>query len=214
MLLTARLIPVFLLLIAASGSSSPQQWVPVTAKMRGMFETTKDGTTAVEKREGVFFRSADGSMLKYWVSVNGDESRGGSGQLFDNKNLFHYSINFHQRVAYQSRRRNPKRVDPADFSSNLANSSLGNDLVEGMQCRRVPVIVLWPDGRREVIGEHCVSLDYALTLREESRATQNHVTRHVKIELYDIQLGVEPDAKLFDIENSYTVFRPESPPAK
>jgi len=214
MLWIARLLPMVLLLTAASGMNAQQDWIPVTAKMRGTFETIRDGVTVIERKEGVFYRNSDGSVLKYWVSTNGDESQGGPGELFDNKNLLHYSINAKRRMAFQSVRKNPERATPGAFAANLSNSPLGNDSIEGMTCRRVPVIVQWPDGRQERVGEHCVSLEYALTLREESQATQNGVTRHVRIELYDIKLGAEPEPALFDIQRNYTVLRPESPHPK
>jgi len=201
----------FLMLLLVMGAANLRaQWVPVSAKMKQTVETMENGKVVkVEHKEGNFYRTSDGSTLRYWTQIDGDEKLGGSGELSDNKNLFHYSINFKTKQAFQVGPRDQMPVTPD--SELTSRSRLGDDFVEGIRCRRCAVFIGWPDGRREPSGEICESIEYVLTLREDRHATQNGVTRHSVMEMYDIKLGVEPDRKLFDIEKNYTVFRPDKP---
>jgi hypothetical protein len=79
-------------------------------------------------------------------------------------------------------------------------------IVDTFPCRRVPAFVQWPDGRRELIGEDCVSSEYALVLRTDHKATQGGLTHHVVYELYALKAGAEPDPKLFDLQKSGLTF--------
>jgi hypothetical protein len=71
--------------------------------------------------------------------------------------------------------------------------------------------MMWPDGRKERMGEVCVSMEYDLVLHKDNQLTQNGITHHAVTELYDIKLGVEPDPKLFDLQKTTTVYKPQAP---
>lgn len=199
-------------LVMTSASVSSAQWIPATARITETVETIENGKiTKVERREGYFYRNSEGSTLKYWERLNGNELPGAEGWLEDNKNLLSYSIRMTTKEAIQqSDKTREKPLSPAIYRFASA-SSLGDDFIAGIRCRRRPVVVIWPDGRRERVGENCISLEYALELRGENRVTQHGVTRHTIMELHDVQLGVEPDSKLFDVERTYTVFRQQPP---
>lgn len=193
--------------ILAGASSVHAQWTPVVAKVRETQEIWKNGKLErVENKEGVFYRASDGSTLKYWTQVNGDDSRGGQGELTDNNRLIHYSLNMRTKTAHEMGKLLEK-LTPNNVSPSSAKESLGDAVYDGIPCRRIPAFVLWPDGRREPIGENCMSIEYALELRTEHKVTQGEITRHVVNELYDVKLGIEPDPKLFDLQkNGVTVY--------
>ena len=103
-------------LLFACTSSVRAQWVPVVAKVRQTHETWKDGKLdKVERKEGVFYRASDGSTLKYWTQVDGDESRGGAGEMTDNSNLIHYSLNMRTKNAHEIDRFHEK-LKPGDIT--------------------------------------------------------------------------------------------------
>lgn len=206
-----KAIPLLFVVLFSAGVSQAQ-WIPAKAKVTETVETIENGkVTKVERREGYFYRTSDGSTLRYWEKLNGDEPYGGGqGELQDNKNLLFYVLRMKTKEAIQQGNL-PKRLTPDIHREFASASPLGDAFVAGIRCRRRPVEILWPDGRRERVGENCFSIEYALELREEARATQNGVTRHAITELHDIQMGVEPDPALFDVERNYTVFRPQPP---
>jgi hypothetical protein len=197
-------------LILVGPGSVCAQWVPVVAKVRQTHEIWKDGKfEKVENREGVFYRASDGSTLRYWTQVNGDESRGGGGEINDNNKLIHYSLNMRTKNAHEAGKL-PEKLKPTDVVSSPTKESLGDQVLAGIPCHRVPAFVQWPDGRRDSIGENCISVEYALELRTDHKTVQGGTARHVVNELYDVRLGVEPDPKLFDLRNSgVTVYKQE-----
>jgi hypothetical protein len=198
-----------LLLLGGAGYVQGQ-WIPVTAKIREIHETWQAGKLVkVDHKEGVFYRTSDGSTLNYWTSVNGDEALGGQGETTDNRSLTHYSVNMKKKYAFELSKL-PERVTP-DSYQNAAASTLGDQEIEGVRCRRSPVFFLWPDGRLEKMGETCVSIEYGLELRKDHQLTQDGVTRHSVTEMYDIKLGIEPDAKLFDLQRNASVFKQQNP---
>jgi hypothetical protein len=193
-------------LIFACAGSARAQWIPVVAKARETHETWKNSKLEkVDTKEGVFYRASDGSTLRYWVQVNGDESRGGAGEMTDTNNLVHYSLNVRTKDAHEVDRLQEK-LKPGDVVPTSMKESLGDQVVDTFPCRRVPAFVQWPDGRREPIGEDCVSSEYALVLRTDHKATQGGLTHHVVYELYALKAGAEPDPKLFDLQKSGLTF--------
>lgn len=197
------------LFVLAGADCVHAQWVPVTAKIRETDEILQDGKSIkVDNKEGVFYRTSDGSTLKYWTKVNGDETLGGSGEMTDNKTLSHYTVNVKQNVAFEDGKLLEKLTPGA--SQFAAASTLGDQVIDGIRCRRVPSFIMWPDGRKERNGEACVSIENDLQLRTDRQHTQNGVTHHGITELYDIQLGVEPDPKLFDLQKT-TIYKRQAP---
>src|SRR5260370_33334354 len=86
-----------------NAGSLQAQWVPVVAKIRMVHQTMVDGKLVrSETKEGDYYRSSDGSVLRYWKTVNGDEQAGGRAELLDNKNLASYQLNYHSKQAFQS----------------------------------------------------------------------------------------------------------------
>jgi hypothetical protein len=202
-------------LILSSAYTVQGQWVPVTAKARETVETSKDGKLEkVDRKEGVFFRTSEGSTLRYWTSVNADEKLGGRGEMTDNRGLIQYSVNMKHKYFYELGKL-PKPLTPVvRITSPTTNSA--DKVIEGLRCHCSPAFVQWPDGRRDRIGENCAAIDYDLEVRTDHTSTQNGLTRHVIAELYDISPGEEPDANLFDLQkNGATVFKqtePKNPP--
>lgn len=203
-------------LVFFSAHSVQAQWVPVTARVRETHETWKQGKLEkVDHKEGLFYRTSDGSTLKYWTTVNGDEKLGGQGEMTDNKGLVQYSINMKHKYFYEIGTL-PEKLTPQLNRPSSSSSGLGDKVIGGLRCHRSSAVVQWPDGRREPMGEECVSIEYNLKLLTDHQVTQGGVTRHVITEMYDINLGAEPDANLFDLQkNGATIFKQktlETPP--
>ena len=204
-------------LILSSAYAVRAQWVPVTAKTRETLETWKDGKLEkVDHKEGVFFRTSDGSTLRYWTSVNGDDKLGGDGEMTDNRTLMQYSVNMRHKYFYEMGKLPEPLAPLVRTASSVTNPASRDKVIEGLNCHCSPAFIQWQDGRKEQIGENCRATDYDLEVRTDHKVTQNGITRHVVIELYDMSLQAEPDANLFDLQkNGATVLKqkaPENPP--
>ena len=59
------------LFVLAAADCVHAQLVPVTAKTRETNESWQEGKLIkVDHKEGVFYRTSDGSTLKYWTKIN------------------------------------------------------------------------------------------------------------------------------------------------
>jgi hypothetical protein len=75
------------LLVAFASISAYAQCVPVNANIRFTNEVIKDGQSAqLVAREGVFYRTENGSTLNHRTRGDLDNARG-TGELFDNQFL-------------------------------------------------------------------------------------------------------------------------------
>ena len=64
-----------------------------------------------------------------------------------------------------------------------------------------------PSGQDISVGQVCTSTEHHLILRQElTYPATNGQTIHTLMEYYDVQLGAEPDPKLFDIAHTFTVY--------
>ena len=205
-----RRLMLFMIVTFVSAGSLHAQWVPVVAKIRMVHQTIVDGKLVrSETKEGDYYRSSDGSVLRHWKTVNGDEQAGGRGELLDNKNLASYQLNYHTKQAFQSEWKMAK-PSPDVFRAEPPKS-LGEDSIEGIRCTIVPA--QFQDGFGQPpkdAGRTCVSTDYALTLRTDITVRQGTTIEHTLIEMFDLRMHQEPDAKLFDIEAQFTVFKPQT----
>lgn len=190
------------------------QFVPVIAKMRFSKEDIVEGKVVDRMtKEGNYYRASDGSVLKRWTSVNGDENLGeiATGSLFDNKNVVSYGLNFKNRIAYlDAPPEGTKPVRPQVLEGEAAKG-LGEDSVHGIACTLFPVRIAPRDRAAFSAGRACTSVKYDLELRQDlTYPSSSGRTIHTIFELYEVQLGMEPDPKLFDVRANFTVYVPES----
>jgi hypothetical protein len=81
--------------------------------------------------------------------------------------------------------------------SEQRRNAVGQDVVAGVSCSIVPVK---DQASGHEVGSFCISLELGLVLRTESVGTSGDGTKaRLVTELYDLQPGVEPDPKLFDL---------------
>lgn len=192
-------LKVALVLLVISGIAHAQ-WVPVTAKMRQKKEITANGKVSrVETKEGVFYRSSDGSTLREWTIVNGSPTNNAVGFYTDNQKALSYRLEYinHQAIEAVPPSRTP--VKPGAMKAESLKK-IRDDQVSGFPCVVVPLSVSWQGGPAQSAGEACLAPDYDLIVRMESNGTSKDGTSFKEItELYDIRLNAEPDPKNFDL---------------
>lgn len=190
--------------------SAHAQFTPVTAKIIETVETIVDGKVAQMKtRTGNFYRAADGSELRQWLKPDGTPDW---GDLNDNKTRLSYKLDYTNRVA---RGTTPPPgvkaapLQPGFMGGQQALSGFPQDAVAGIPCAVVPAKLARPGSQPIEIGHVCKSVQYDLELRMDltTQVVGTSKTVHQVIELQDIQLGVVPDPKLFDLQG-YTVSMP------
>ena len=100
---SAKLFKVLGFAVLLAPTDMHAQFLPVVAKMRLTKEHLVDGKVVDRlTKEGNYYRSSDGSILEQWIRVNGDEKLGelAVGNLWDNKNVVSYGLDFKNRIAY------------------------------------------------------------------------------------------------------------------
>lgn len=197
------------LLILLGATNLHAQFAPVTAKMRQTKEVIVDGKVVeTETREGNFYRSSDGSTLRQWMKVDGNLDW---GDLYDNKNLMSYKLEYISRQAQGDPPPQGAQPDRPDALLYLASKGLPEDSVEGIRCAVSPIKLHIPGNAPVPIGRTYRSIEYNLELKEDvtTRPVGTNKTIHTVFELHHIQLGLEPDPKLFDVHANFTVYLPE-----
>ncbi|HET7206890.1 MAG TPA: hypothetical protein VFI95_09965 [Terriglobales bacterium] len=187
------------------------QFTPVIARERVTTETINNGKVVkTDVKEGEYYRTADGSTLERWTTLEGSRLSG-TGTLFDNHALVTYHLNYRNMNAYESKFK-PTQPVPADsFANSSSLPSEGTGEVAGIACTKIPFLMEMPDGKRQRIGEACVSSQYNLILRTETRnnGVAGSSTRTVK-EMFQVRLNTPPDPQLFQVRGKFTVFTPDA----
>ncbi len=197
--------------------STSAQFMPVIAKMRQTAETTRQGQVVkTEIKEGEFYRSSDGSVVRRWskITVNGTEKDAGlsQGDFWDNRTATSYRLDYANRRAYFASKHDTP-VSPTMSPKNLkAAESQPEEDIQGIRCRVQPAKFL-PAGKplAEAVIAGCswMSVENVLLVKDDlTYPSTNGDTIHMTFELYDIHLGSEPDRNLFDVEKNFQVLRP------
>lgn len=189
-----------------------ESWTPVVAKIRETYEVQDKNGRQIsrEVKEGNFYRNAEGSALYYWLTVDGDESRGGSGKLSDNRKPLEYLINTKTKVAILQPQVTGEQPLKPDFLVGARSSKLGQQSIEGIVCYLTKITLTTPDKQSKPIGTACQSPDYGLTLQFKTRVVSPDGSVHLTVrELYDIRLGSSPDPKLFQLTPGFQILKPQ-----
>jgi hypothetical protein len=196
-----------------TSASAYAQFMPVVARMKRTETTTQGGKVIQTKTsEGVYYRVDDGSYYQQWTKINGKEEPGKTNfaGLFDNRAGILYRLDLTNHLAYQ-RGQAPSPVAPGAMYKGY-NPALAKDNVEGIPCVSMPTQVLQADGKTYArVGESCESVEYDLELKHDLSVPQpdGKVVRDT-YQLYDIHIGTEPDATIFDLQRNFKIYRPES----
>lgn len=200
------------LLIGLGPASARAQFVPVTSKIRFTVETSKGGQLTRQVEEGMFYRTENGSTLKHWTNGDAKLMRAGSGELFDNQTLYTYHIFYDTKTMIESPIKLPAPHTPDEFRDM---ESLGKDVVEGVPCDLVGIEFAGPgpEIKPHRVGSACISRDYGLWLRRETRDTkQDGRLVHTLFEMYDIRPNVPPDSNEFEVLHSFSVVKKTGKP--
>jgi hypothetical protein len=205
-----RIYPgVCMLLIALGSVNAHAQFVPVTANIRFTYEASKDGKLKRLVKEGVFYRTENGSTLKHWTSGDVDDMGVSSGELFDNQTLHTYEILYKDKKMIEHSRQ-PAPRKPDDFKDM---ESRGKDTVEGLPCDLIVMEVAGPGIKPHRVGNSCISRNYALWLRQETRdTTPDGKAVHTLFEMYDVKLNLPPDNNEFEILHTFTIVKEPNRP--
>jgi hypothetical protein len=186
--------------------SAQAQFLPVQAKIRQTHEVIAAGKVIkTEVKEGKYFRSSDGSVLKQWLSLDGQQIWDGS--LDDNKEFAYYHLDYKQHAAFRNASRPAVAVAPGDFAS--ITKDIGTDSVENITCRIIPVDMgnAKSGGIQTNIGKSCASVQYDLILwTDVTTPGKNGRAHRLKTELYNITIGAEPDPALFSVKTNFKVY--------
>jgi hypothetical protein len=153
----------------------------------------------LRQSEGIFVRSSDGSQLMtYHASTDpNSQVRYSSLTLAENKSI--YLLNHGSRTAILKQRLTgefPRRLERPPQSRIR-----GTDTSTGLAC----TLVIGIDNKTR----SCNAYDYDLRVRMESRHPKTPTKDSLTVmELFDIQLGQEPDAELLRIPKGYQVLEP------
>lgn len=197
------------LLLVLASASAHAQWVPVTSNIRFTVDASKEGKSIQHVKEGMFYRTENGSTLKHWTS--GDlAANGGKGELFDNQTHHSYEISYESRQMIEHFMASPPR-NPDDDLRNLKPE--GRDSVSGIPCDLIAIDLVGREIEQHRIGYACVARNYGLLLRQETKDTRPDGTSvHTLFEMYNVRLNVTPDKDEFDILQSFSIVKESSKP--
>ena len=109
-------------------SSGQPRWTPITAKVReGTFQVNTDGTEVpLSLRQGYFYRTADGSDIKYTQRVvNGTPQGPGRGFLRDSATHASYDLYYGAKKALREKWNQPIRNRLPEPQPRPCGASLG-----------------------------------------------------------------------------------------
>ena len=206
---------IFLGALLLSTAPCYAQFMPVVAKTREVEETSKDGKLLeTHVREGVYYRSSDGSVLEYWTAIDGSPEKAklsmGGNTFFDNTNGSSYTLDLQNHRAKLEDSGHPMQADSIRNRSD--GKAYPEEWVSGVRCKVHPLkmrINIKGPGELFPAGQICVSPDYGLFLkREMTYPSADGGTEHVVWTIQNVEMGKEPDGKLFAEVRSMAAAQP------
>ena len=199
-------------LFAVMASTSVAQFTPVVSRVKQTDETLNDGKVIKSvQREAMYYRKTDGSYVFQWVSMlkDGETQQEYTGAFWDNKTGTSYRLDYQNKKAFvEDKGKLP--IQPSSSNADATEKGYPQDSVHGITCRVHPVKMHTQSGDISA-GQVCVSNEHHLLLRQElAYPTGNNQSTHTLIEFYDVQLGAEPDPKVFEVSRSFTIFEPSA----
>jgi hypothetical protein len=178
----------------------------VTAQQRVTEETIAPNGKVIAShiRDGVYYRTSAGATLQQFTTLDGQRLVGQQAWAVLWDNGVNYQLDYTQHRAYVFP--NPAFTMPS--SSPKVERSQSS--VEGIPCMLWPVYLV-EAGTRTLIGHGCNSEKYNLALKVDVTIPgRNGQSIHKVTEMYGIQIGLEPDPKLFDVQHNFTIYRPDA----
>ncbi len=191
----------FALLILSPGLLAAQ-WMPFVAKHRLIQTVTRDGgSNNVDRHEeGIAVRSSNGSEMRTLAPVatgNGVSQGSGTAKFQDASTGNVYEINNGSKTySVMDQMPTPWRpINPQDTPSTVFD----RQTINGLACVALPV-----QGKGLVKGAMWRSMAYDIIVKLEMTVKFGNATTSFIEEIYDIQLGVEPDSNLLRLPQTYT----------
>lgn len=187
------------------------QTIPVCAKVRTKTEVTVDGKVVkTTVGGGFFYRASNGNSVRQLRKVGEDGALGDVtvADLTDKEHGITYRLNFTDHHALVTP---PFLLNILTVMPNAAPpEGFAQDSVEGISCAKHLIKLKVADQPITDVGYACVSesnndLELSREVTEPVATSPGRVI-HSTSALYDIQLGVEPDPKMFDLKD-FTVLR-------
>jgi hypothetical protein len=161
--------------------------------------------TSSHIRDGVYYRTSAGDTLTRYTTMDGNPTTGELAWATMRKNGVSYQLDYATHRAYVSSfppftPPNPPKAPGAPEQSS----------VEGIPCNIVPSYRM-NAGTLTRVGSTCYSERYKLVLKTDVTITSpDGRSAYSVIEMYAIQIGLEPDPNLFDLRHNFTVYRPDA----
>jgi hypothetical protein len=177
----------------------------ITAQQRITEETIAPNGKVIAShiRDGVYYRTSAGSTLEQFTTLDGQRLVGQQAWAILSDNGVSYQLDYTQHRAYVVS--HPEFTPRSTPKVQRAQSS-----VEGVPCALWPVYLV-EAGTQTLAGHGCFSEKYNLTLKTDVTIPgRDGQSIHKVTEMYDIQIGEEPDAKLFDLQHNFTIYRPDA----
>jgi hypothetical protein len=200
---TARISAVAIFCSFAVGAIHAQS-MPLVAKFRSTGQIIVDGKVVeTHVREGFFYRSSNGSEVRRPMTFDGKPLKGGMARasLFDAAHGVNYRVDYDAKEAFRDSTPPLLGLIPPTPPHSATKPPSGESSVDGYPCSIRPVYAVKPSGT-SLIGSNCVSEEYGVILKTDVTRPSDLVkgkAAHEITELYDIQIGVDPDPKLFDL---------------
>lgn len=179
----------------------------ITARIRitGDFIGSNGRVTASHIQDGVYYRTSTGETLTHYTTFDGAPTAGEMAWavLIDHNLIYQLDYAMHRAYVVSPTRFTPPR--PPKVQAAPEQSS-----VEGISCRLLPIYSVTA-GTVTRVGSSCYSGTYKLTLKTDvSNAGPDGRSVHNVMEMYAIQIGLEPDPNLFDLGHNFTIYRPDA----
>jgi hypothetical protein len=208
----AALIIVVIVLLGSAGLSA--QTVPVCAKVRTTTEITADGKVVkTTVGGGFFYRASNGNSVRQLRKVGEDGALGdvNVADFTDKEHGITYRLNYTDHHALVTP---PYLLNILTVNETPTPEGLAQDSVEGISCMQHAVRRKVADQPPADVGYACVSernndLELKREVTETITTSPGRVV-HSTSALYDIQLGVEPDPKVFDLKD-FSILRLPDP---
>jgi hypothetical protein len=203
-----------LFICASAALTTYGQAIPLTAKVHQTEQVFMNGQLVrTHTRDGIFLRTSTGVILKQWTLIDGKRPTGepGYGVLSDTQKGVIYSVDYVRQAAYlHPSFATSQNQKPQQSTKNPESNAPERGSFEGLSCTYKAVYV-HANGATTNAGRDCRSDAYGIDLSQEvTFPAPMYPAPYSKVseQLTDIQIGAEPDQKLFDLQG-FTVYRPD-----
>lgn len=194
--------------LALGHALGQDSWTPVVAKQRFKQTLVSQGDRKVLlQTEGLWLRSSSGSQfITTRRVVDGVASDVVTASYYNAVTGEQYDLYYGSKQAYLRGRHKsaPPIPKTAEFMERVKEKALSTRVVNGLFCFEFPVKGA-ADAAPDVSGRSWMAVEHQIPVRTESNIQTDKGTIEVLREIYDIQLGVEPDTAAMAIPQDFYI---------